>query len=119
MTKEGLAARVVDRQQVHRTISKEEMLHLFEFGEEENFDTLMELSEENGNQNMANDVGKSLNSKIPLSHGSCSTDKVMESLLSKHHPRYCQSVFVYWFQLLLARNRYSPFFLVQLCSFSF
>lgn len=35
MTKEGLAARVVDRQQVSRTISKEEMLHLFEFGEEE------------------------------------------------------------------------------------
>ncbi|KAL6842436.1 hypothetical protein ACP4OV_027863 [Aristida adscensionis] len=35
VTKEGLAARVVDRQQVSRTISKEEMLHLFEFGEEE------------------------------------------------------------------------------------
>ncbi|PPD67158.1 hypothetical protein GOBAR_DD35963 [Gossypium barbadense] len=88
VTKEGLAARVVDRQQVHRTISKEEMLHLFEFGEEENFDTLMELSEENGNQNMASEVGKSLNPKIPLSHGSCSSDKVMESLLSKHHPRW-------------------------------
>jgi len=35
VTKEGLAARVVDRQQVSRTISKEEMLHPFEFGEEE------------------------------------------------------------------------------------
>ncbi|KAJ1295322.1 hypothetical protein BS78_01G215300 [Paspalum vaginatum] len=35
VTKEGLAARVVDRQQVSRNISKEEMLHLFEFGEEE------------------------------------------------------------------------------------
>uniref|UniRef100_A0ACD5WXU6 Uncharacterized protein n=5 Tax=Avena sativa TaxID=4498 RepID=A0ACD5WXU6_AVESA len=35
VTKEGLAARVVDRQQVSRTISKEEMLHLFEFGDEE------------------------------------------------------------------------------------
>jgi transcriptional regulator ATRX len=41
VTKEGLAARVVDRQQVSRTISKEEMLHLFEFGEEE----LMEQNE--------------------------------------------------------------------------
>ncbi|KAK8712777.1 hypothetical protein V6N13_148005 [Hibiscus sabdariffa] len=88
VTKEGLAARVVDRQQVHRTISKEEMLHLFEFGEEENFDTLMELSEENGNQNVANEGGKSLNQKIPLSHGSCSSDKVMENLLRKHHPRW-------------------------------
>ncbi|KAK8487918.1 hypothetical protein V6N11_014375 [Hibiscus sabdariffa] len=88
VTKEGLAARVVDRQQVHRHISKEEMLHLFEFGEEENFDTLMELSEENGNQNMADEGGKSLKQKIPLSHGSCSSDKVMESLLGKHHPRW-------------------------------
>lgn len=32
---------MVDRQQVSRTISKEEMLHLFEFGEEE----LMEQNE--------------------------------------------------------------------------
>ncbi|GMI79137.1 hypothetical protein like AT1G08600 [Hibiscus trionum] len=88
VTKEGLAARVVDRQQVHRHISKEEMLHLFEFGEEENFDTLMELSEENGNQNLADEGGKSLKQKIPLSHGSCSSDKVMESLLGKHHPRW-------------------------------
>ena len=47
MTKEGLAARVVDRQQVHRTISKEEMLHLFEFGDDENPDSLPELVQEN------------------------------------------------------------------------
>ncbi|XWS57776.1 hypothetical protein CRYUN_Cryun09bG0202200 [Craigia yunnanensis] len=88
VTKEGLAARVVDRQQVHRTISKEEMLHLFEFGDEENLDTLMELSEENGNQNVTCEVGKSLKQKMPLSHGSCSSDKLMESLLGKHHPRW-------------------------------
>ncbi|OMO84522.1 SNF2-related protein [Corchorus capsularis] len=79
VTKEGLAARVVDRQQVHRTISKEEMLHLFEFGDDDSFDTLMELSEENG---------KSLNQKMPPSHGSCSSDKLMESLLGKHQPRW-------------------------------
>ncbi|XVF06452.1 hypothetical protein REPUB_Repub06bG0049200 [Reevesia pubescens] len=88
VTKEGLAARVVDRQQVHRTISKEEMLHLFEFGDEENFDTLMELNEENGNQNMTYEIGKSLKQKMPVSHGSCSSDKLMESLLGKHHPRW-------------------------------
>lgn len=88
VTKEGLAARVVDRQQVHRTISKEEMLHLFDFGDEENFDTLMELSEDNGNQNAIGNVGKSLNQNMPLSHGSCSSDKLMESLLGKHHPRW-------------------------------
>ncbi|KAG0514543.1 hypothetical protein BDA96_10G201100 [Sorghum bicolor] len=35
VTKEDIAARVVDRQEVSRTISKEEMLHPFEFGEEE------------------------------------------------------------------------------------
>ncbi|KAH9311738.1 hypothetical protein KI387_026773, partial [Taxus chinensis] len=29
VTKEGLAARVVDQQQVHRTMTKEEILHLF------------------------------------------------------------------------------------------
>ena len=97
MTKEGLAARVVDRQQVHRTISKEEMLHLFEFGDEENFDTLMELSEENGKQTTTSEVRKSLKQKMPLSHGSCSSDKLMESLLGKHHPRYCQSVFIFFF----------------------
>ncbi|KAE8662602.1 Protein CHROMATIN REMODELING 20 [Hibiscus syriacus] len=61
VTKEGLAARVEE---------------------------LMELSEENGNQNTANEGEKSLKQKIPLSHGSCSSDKVMESLLGKHHPRW-------------------------------
>ncbi|KAJ8544119.1 hypothetical protein K7X08_028630 [Anisodus acutangulus] len=45
VTKEGLAARVVDRQQVHRTISKEEMLHLFEFGDDESCDIPLELKE--------------------------------------------------------------------------
>ncbi|VFQ62592.1 unnamed protein product [Cuscuta campestris] len=38
VTKEGLAARVVDRQQVHRTMSREEMLHLFEFGDDDGAD---------------------------------------------------------------------------------
>lgn len=90
MTKEGLAARVVDRQQVHRTISKEEMLHLFEFGDDENSDPLSELHQENGrgnSQNTNGQIGNSLKHKLSLSHDSCPSDKLMESLLGKHHPR--------------------------------
>ncbi|XP_028790243.1 protein CHROMATIN REMODELING 20 isoform X2 [Neltuma alba] len=79
VTKEGLAARVVDRQQVYRTISKEEMLHLFEFGDDENPETLAELSQENGH---------SLEQTIPHSNGTSHSDKLMESLLSKHHPKW-------------------------------
>lgn len=81
VTKEGLAARVVDRQQVHRTISKEEMLHLFEFGDDENFDALTELNQEN---EIAN--GNPMNRKV--SNGSCSSDKLMDSLLRNHHPSW-------------------------------
>ena len=91
MTKEGLAARVVDRQQVHRTISKEEMLHLFEFGDDENPDSLPELVQENGHtikQSMTGQAGVLLKQKLPLPHGSFSSDKFMESILGRHHPRY-------------------------------
>ncbi|XP_021684987.2 protein CHROMATIN REMODELING 20 isoform X2 [Hevea brasiliensis] len=87
VTKEGLAARVVDRQQVHRTISKEEMLHLFEFGDDENSDPLTELGQAD-DRDMSCQVGDSLKQRVPLSHGGCSSDKLMESLLSKHHPRW-------------------------------
>lgn len=86
MTKEGLAARVVDRQQVHRTISKEEMLHLFEFGDDENPDPLTAVGKENG-QGSSQNTNCALKHKLPLSHESCSSDKLMESLLGKHHPR--------------------------------
>ncbi|CAN7066098.1 unnamed protein product [Brassica oleracea var. botrytis] len=61
VTKEGRAARVVDRQQVHRNISKEEMLHLFEFDEAED------------SQNTSQKVG-------------CCSDKMMENLLQRHNP---------------------------------
>ncbi|KAL6977033.1 DNA helicase [Sarracenia purpurea var. burkii] len=91
VTKEGLAARVVDRQQVHRTISKEEMLHLFEFGDDENPDSLPELVQENGHpikQSMTGQVGIFLKQKWPLRDGSFSSDKFMESLLSRHYPRW-------------------------------
>ncbi|KAL5224296.1 hypothetical protein ABZP36_010935 [Zizania latifolia] len=82
VTKEGLAARVVDRQQVSRTISKEEMLHLFEFGDEE----LLEQSE---NGSTVNDHSKVGTEKLPTSN-SCETterlplDMLMVNLLSDH-----------------------------------
>ncbi|GMP68033.1 hypothetical protein CsSME_00027792 [Camellia sinensis var. sinensis] len=91
VTKEGLAARVVDRQQIHRTISKEEMLHLFDFGDDENPDSLPGLVEENGHatkQSLTGQVGSFLKQKMPLPHGSFSSDKLMESLLGRHYPRW-------------------------------
>lgn len=90
MTKESLAARVVDRQQVHRTISKEEMLHLFDFGDDENADIMPELGQEIGiasESNTSGHVGNLLKQKLPLLHGSSSSDKLIESLISRHHPR--------------------------------
>ncbi|GMG99879.1 hypothetical protein Nepgr_001719 [Nepenthes gracilis] len=90
VTKEGLAARVVDRQQVHRTMSKEEMLHLFDFGEEENLEALPELVPCNGdvtNPKLSGKVGNLLREKSDSS-GSCSSDKLMEILLSRHYPRW-------------------------------
>ncbi|KAM7250359.1 hypothetical protein ACFE04_022242 [Oxalis oulophora] len=92
VTKEGLAARVVDRQQVHRTISKEELLHLFEFGDDVDIpEAISVLSQENGltsNLNMESRVGNLLRQKGPLSSGSFSSDKFMETLISKHHPKW-------------------------------
>ncbi|KAL5138893.1 Transcriptional regulator ATRX [Glycine soja] len=88
VTKEGLAARVVDRQQVHRTISKEEMLHLFEFGDDDNPETLVDLSQDNEHQDNPILVGHSLKHTAPHSNGTSYSDKLMESLLSKHHPRW-------------------------------
>ncbi|EXB93143.1 Transcriptional regulator ATRX-like protein [Morus notabilis] len=91
VTKEGLAARVVDRQQVHRTMSKEEMLHLFEFGDDENPDNLTNLDHENGHAEkltMSAKVGILPKQKMPATSGSCSSDKLMESLLGKHSPSW-------------------------------
>ncbi|GAB4835468.1 hypothetical protein Ancab_000376 [Ancistrocladus abbreviatus] len=91
VTKEGLAARVVDRQQVHRTMSKEEMLHLFDFGDDENLDTLPDFADNNGHVTYPNISGKFGNltrKKLSDSSGSCSSDKLMETLLSRHYPRW-------------------------------
>lgn len=94
MTKEGLAARVVDRQQVHRTMSREEMLHLFEFGDDENTDTLLESNgHDAADQNVAGQMGILPKVKLPISHGSCLSDKLMETLVGRHHPRYFSFLF--------------------------
>ncbi|XP_010528765.1 PREDICTED: protein CHROMATIN REMODELING 20 isoform X2 [Tarenaya hassleriana] len=80
VTKEGLAARVVDRQQVHRTISKEEMLHLLEFDDDGD-----ENSETQTTSVQAENPQKQ---KATLSNESCSSDKLMETLLQKHSPSW-------------------------------
>lgn len=90
VTKEGLAARVVDRQQVHRTISKEEMLHLFEFGDDDNPEMSTELRQQAGDAiklGTAYPVGDFLKQRSS-SCGSCSSDRIMDSLLREHHPRW-------------------------------
>ncbi|XP_076904169.1 protein CHROMATIN REMODELING 20-like [Bidens hawaiensis] len=73
VTKESLSARVVDRQQVHRTISKEEMLHLFAFGDDES-------------QNVASTQTNPSKQKDPH-HSTGSSDIFMEALLEKHQSR--------------------------------
>lgn len=90
MTKEGLAARVVDRQQVHRTMSKEEILHLFEFGDDENTDAMLpELGEETDLLAEQNRTGQnSFKQKLQPPNGIASVDKIIQSLIDKHHPRY-------------------------------
>lgn len=94
VTKESLSARVVDRQQVHRTISKEEMLHLFEFGDDENPDTSPKLEDqESRHVTKPNNFGEAengLEQKLPINASFSAADKLMESLLGKHHPRYIQ-----------------------------
>lgn len=84
MTKEGLAARVVDKQQVHRTISKEEMLDLFHFGDEEDPDMLPKSGQE---QRDAPEVTKSRSQEVPCPQGGISSDKLLQKLIERHHPR--------------------------------
>ncbi|KAJ8760391.1 hypothetical protein K2173_015058 [Erythroxylum novogranatense] len=91
VTKEGLAARVVDRQQIHRTISREEMLHLFEFGDDDNSETqtgLIQQDKRAESHDLTCQPGNSLKHKLPLSQGGCSSDKLMEKLIGKHYPRW-------------------------------
>lgn len=77
MTKEGLAARVVDRQQIYRTMSKEEMRHLFEFGGEESAEMLDQSREVVSSSQVKS-------APLPVSSSAGPSDKIMESLLSNH-----------------------------------
>lgn len=78
VTKEGLAARVVDRQQIYRTMSKEEIQHLFEYGSEESTDMPDQSQEKHVSSGQPNSVC------LPLSSGASPSNKIMESLLRKH-----------------------------------
>lgn len=91
VTKESLAARVVDRQQVHRTISKEEMLHLFDFSDDEHCETLPELNnliEHQTKPYSSPDNDNYRKQAASLTYGNVSADKLMESLLNNHGPRW-------------------------------
>lgn len=79
VTKEGLAARVVDKQQVHRTISKEEMLDLFDFGGDENADVVHESGQEQ--------VLDKLNTTSQVGTSGASADMVIQSLITGNHSR--------------------------------
>ncbi|KAH0433769.1 hypothetical protein IEQ34_026952 [Dendrobium chrysotoxum] len=85
VTKEGIAARVVDRQQIHRTMSKEEILHLFEFGDEENLDM---HDDSQGKLVLLNQAKLKFSQQNSLSGASHASDQIMESLLSRHLPRW-------------------------------
>ncbi|KAJ8441166.1 hypothetical protein Cgig2_024895 [Carnegiea gigantea] len=83
--KEGLAARVVDRQQVHRSMSKEEILHIFDFSDDES------MADKNGHANHTNisrKVGNLLKQASSDCPGSCCSDKLMDILLVRHHQRW-------------------------------
>ncbi|KAK9087659.1 hypothetical protein Syun_030053 [Stephania yunnanensis] len=87
--KEGLSARVVDKQQIHRHMSKEEMLHLFDFGDEENADIMLGMATENESvTNIDNTIQSAASLKEKLPNGGCSSDKIMEHILGKHRPRW-------------------------------
>lgn len=76
---------------MHRTMSKEEILHLFDFGDDDNADAVLDQSQESSvllNQDMTGKLGALKQKSLPLSRGSCSSDKFMDNLLSRYYPRY-------------------------------
>lgn len=77
---------MVDRQQIHRTMSKEEILHLFDFGDDENAD-MLEQDHRNpmtSSHDETNEVGCLGNHEcLPFN----TADKLMENLLRRHYPR--------------------------------
>lgn len=89
MKKEGLAARVVDRQQVLRSMSKEEISDLFNFDDDENLDVLSELNVKSGHLADLGNCKKVVDSSKLSSDcpKSCASDKLMETLLDQHRLR--------------------------------
>lgn len=88
-------------------MSKEEVLHLFEFGDEEILEMMPELAKEGSDlsdrmkgkvedtdqkKKAKNEVGPKSNPLL-LPSGTSLPDKVMENLLNRHHPRYFSSSF--------------------------
>lgn len=88
VNKEGLAARVVDRQQVHRTVSREEMLDLFDFVDDESALVLHESGQEQvvEKRETTVSIGDMLKQRQLPSAGA-SSDKVLQTLISKHKPK--------------------------------
>ncbi|KNA07910.1 hypothetical protein SOVF_167500 isoform B [Spinacia oleracea] len=88
--KEGLAARVVDRQQVLRSMSREEISDLFDFDDDENIDKLPGLVENSGR--MADTSCRKSEDSLKLNSSdcptSCSSDKLMGKLLDRHRLRW-------------------------------
>lgn len=67
------------------------MLHLFDFSDDEHSEMLPELNQINNNQTKRStnpDDDSSPKQAASISSGNVSADKVMESLLSNHRPRY-------------------------------
>ncbi|XP_057784554.1 LOW QUALITY PROTEIN: protein CHROMATIN REMODELING 20-like [Salvia miltiorrhiza] len=92
VNKEGLAARVVDRQQVHRTISKEEMVDLFDFVDDESALVLHDSGQEHvvDKPDTSGSIGDMLKQCRPPSLGA-SSDEVMQILINRHQPRWILS----------------------------
>lgn len=88
VNKEGLAARVVDKQQVHRAISRGEMVDFFDFDDDESAVVSCDSGHERAvdDPDTAGSVRDMLKQRRAPSLGA-SSDKVMQSLLSKHQPR--------------------------------
>lgn len=72
-------------------MSKEEMLHLFDFGDDDSLSISPEAVQENGH---VVNVANPLKQRWSVSHGSCSSDKLMDDLLGRHYPRYILSTLI-------------------------
>lgn len=107
MKKEGLAARVVDRRQVLRSMSKEELSNFFNFDDDESLKVLPESNIKNGHATVCNN-SKRVEDSLKLSSfvcpKSCSSDKLMKKLLDQHRPRYFAIKFFFSHIYMIAKD---------------